>query len=104
MPQPIDPAGYADDHAHRGLNGDYGDHEHRMRLLAYAQVYATLAVAAATDRQTAVFRELVELENQPRPTVEHVSPVMRDVLDMLATDRAGIPDPRDFGPRPRDPQ
>lgn len=35
--------------AERGIDGDNLDHNHRMRLLAYAQVMATLAVASATD-------------------------------------------------------
>jgi hypothetical protein len=39
----------AQKHADRGLDGDYGNHEDRMRQFAYAQVYATLAVAAATQ-------------------------------------------------------
>lgn len=38
----------AEHYAERGLDGDYGDHEMRMRQLAYAQVMATLAVARAT--------------------------------------------------------
>lgn len=41
--------GEAERYATRGLDGDHGDHEARMRCIAYAQVMATLAVASATD-------------------------------------------------------
>ena len=40
----------ADDYAERGLNGDQYDHDDRMRLLAYANVHATLAVVEQVKR------------------------------------------------------
>ena len=49
-------AAEAEKFAARGIDGDGYDHDDRMRLLAYAQVHAQLAVAdairnAALDRQ-----------------------------------------------------
>lgn len=48
--------------ADQALDGDYGDHETRMRRFAYAQVMATLAQAAATNEIAMTLKRGIEVD------------------------------------------